>query len=114
MAKGANAAKSAADDILVLGRGTPSQLQRYADTLGGRVINNAELANNPKALFKHIHSEMRKSDQIVQIIDDIPVNRVIGRGSGQWARAEKIFLDQNAAKFEGKLRRVTREDLLNP
>jgi hypothetical protein len=54
---------------------------------------------------------MRKSDKIIQVMDDIPVNQVTGKGNGQWSRAEKIFVDQNPTKFEKKVRRVRRADL---
>ena len=97
------------DNILVLGRGTPDELQAVAKQFGGRVINNADLPK--KELFKHIHSEMRRSDRIIQVMDDIPVKQVTGKGTGQWSRAEKVFIDQNPEKFNKKVRRVRRSDL---
>jgi len=109
--KGAKIAAKGADDILVLGRGTPKELKQHADALGGRVINNIEVSNNPKLLFKHIHSEMRKSDKIIQIMDDIPEHQVTGRGTGQWSRAEKIFIDSNENKFMQKTDRIFRDDI---
>ncbi len=96
---------------MVLGWGTPDELQVIADKVRGRVINNPDVANDPKPLFKHIHSEMRKADEIIQIMDDIPVNQVTGRGTGQWARAEEIFIDQNPAKFKDKVTRISRSAL---
>jgi hypothetical protein len=74
-------------------------VQAVAKQFGGRVINKAD--SPKKELFKHIHSEMRKSDQIIQVMDDIPVKQVTGKKTGQWSRAEKIFIDQNPEEKEG-------------
>jgi hypothetical protein len=102
-------APKSTDDILVLGRGSPDELQAVANQFGGRVINNADLPK--KELFKHIYSEMRKSDQIIQVMDDIPVKQVTGNKTGQWSRAEKIFIDQNPEIFKDKVTRISRSDL---
>ena len=93
--QGVGAPNGAADDILVLGRGTPDQLSDVAEAVGGRVINNPALVDNPQQLWKHIHSEMRKADEIVQVLDGIPTGQVSGRGKGAWSRTEKIFIDNS-------------------
>ena len=102
-------APKSTNNILVLGRGTPDELQFIADKVGGHVINTADLPK--KELFKHIYSEMRKSDQIIQVMDDIPVKQVTGKKTGQWSRAEKIFIDENPEKFKDKVTRISRSDL---
>jgi RHS repeat-associated protein len=101
-------APNSANSILVLGRGTPDELKAIADKVGGYVINTTNL--DRKQLFKHIYSEMRKSNKIIQVVDDIPIKQVAGQKTGQWSRAEKIFIDQNPEKFEKKVRRVRRSD----
>jgi hypothetical protein len=99
-----------AKDRLVLGRGTPDKLADVAEAVGGRVINNPAVTRNPRALWKHIYGEMRKADEIVQVVDDIPTKQIGGRGSGEWARAEKIFIDSMDELFK-KTRRIRRSEL---
>ncbi len=96
--------------ILVLGRGSPEILGDVAAAVGGKPINNPQLAKDPRLLWKHIYSEMRNADQILQVMDNIPTKQVSGKGSGEWARAEKIFID-SMKDIRLKTRRVTREDL---
>jgi hypothetical protein len=103
-------------DVLVLGRGTAKELQEVASQFGGRSINTLGLAK--KDLFRHIHREMRKADQIIQVLDKIPykktLKQLIGK-KGQWSRAEKLFLDMNPEKFSkfgiSKIRRIWRSEL---
>ncbi len=110
--QGLGSAGSTADDILVLGRGSPDQLSDVAEAVAGRVINNPALADKPQLLWKHIRGEMRKADKIVQVMDDIPSAqpRPGGRGTGEWARAEKTLIDKTDDMMR-KTGRILRSDL---
>jgi hypothetical protein len=44
-------------------------------------------------------------------MDDVPVKQVTGKKTGQWSRAEKIFIDQNPETFKDKVTRISRSDL---
>lgn len=44
-------------------------------------------------------------------MNDIPDHQVAGRGTGQWARAEKVFIDNNETKFMHKTERIYRDDI---
>jgi hypothetical protein len=46
----------AGEDVLLVGRGTPSVLKPMADQLGARVL---ETSLRGKELYKHIYSEMK-------------------------------------------------------
>lgn len=53
---------------------------------------------------------MRKADQIIQVLDDIP-DRVIAGSRGQWSRMEKI-LGETIERLQDKTRQVHRADIM--
>ena len=78
--------------------------------MGAQIINRPELSDDAQSLWKYIHGKMRRAKEIIQVKDDIPAEHVAGRGSGEWARAEKLFIDRTPA-LNAKRRSVNRYDL---
>ena len=76
-------------DSLLVGRGIPEVLRPMAEQLGGRVIDTPLRG---KELFDHIFGEMRRADEIFQVMDGIP-DTLVPTERGQWARMEKLLID---------------------
>ena len=108
--RGGTARHSGKHDILTLGRGTPEALSDVAEAVDGRVINRPDLVGAPRELWRHITREMRKADEIAQVMDDIPEKQVTGFGNGFWSRAEKLHID-NTPKLREKTVRFRRKEM---
>jgi len=95
---------------LVLGKGTPSQLADVAEKVGGVVINRPGLTGTKAS--KYIRGRIRGAERITQVMDGIPTSQPIpgGRGTGEFARFEKIFIDESDELLK-KTRRVLRSEL---
>jgi hypothetical protein len=81
------------EDVLVLGRGPLSRLQKLAAEEGGRVSSIA--SQDARAIFKQNYRDIRSADKIIQYMDNIPttLDEAV-RSGGQFSRAEVYMINQ--------------------
>ncbi|HYE12952.1 MAG TPA: RHS repeat-associated core domain-containing protein [Pyrinomonadaceae bacterium] len=91
------------EDVLVLGRGPMSRLERLAAQEGGRISTTS--STSAREIFRMNYRDIRSSDRIIYYMDNVPrtLEEAIQIGGGQFSRAE-VFMIQSRPDLLKKTR----------